>query len=214
MNISNNVLRHSLRNVFFISGTGCGGKTTLSKALAEKHGFVQFSKHQAEKKYRAIANEIEQPAMTKKFDGWEEYFNRTPIEYSNWLSALDKEELEMMIVDLIALSKERQVIVDLHIQPETALLFTEYNRIAFLLAEPELIIADYFRRGDHQKTFKRISGLADPEKTFANMNAMLTYATNRTIENVYSSGLFYIVRNKQSTVPDTLIQLEQHFGLI
>lgn len=39
-------------NVYFITGTPCGGKTTISRALAEKHGLMvynideQFPKHQ------------------------------------------------------------------------------------------------------------------------------------------------------------------------
>jgi hypothetical protein len=213
MNIPSNVLKYYLRNVYFLSGTGCGGKTTMSKAIAEKFDFVHFSKHQVSDIYKKIAHETEQPAMTKKFADWGEYFNRSPGEYSDWLLALNIEELEMMLMDLIILSKDRKVIVDLHVEPKTAMLFTEYNRIAFLLAEPELIVADYFNRGDHQKTYERIMNLPDPVKTFANLNSMLIYSANKTISSVYDSGLFYVVRNKDSTVRNTLMQLEGHFQL-
>jgi tRNA A37 threonylcarbamoyladenosine biosynthesis protein TsaE len=40
MNIANNILKHSLQNVYFLTGTMLAGKTTMSKALAEKHGFT------------------------------------------------------------------------------------------------------------------------------------------------------------------------------
>lgn len=39
MKIENNIIKHHLKNVYFIGGTACGGKTTISKVLAEKYGF-------------------------------------------------------------------------------------------------------------------------------------------------------------------------------
>ena len=43
MNIANNILKHSLKNVYFFVGTACGGKTTMAKALSQKHGFIHFN---------------------------------------------------------------------------------------------------------------------------------------------------------------------------
>lgn len=49
MNISENILKYNLKNVFFLTGTACAGKTTMRHALAEKHGFVFFnSNHRAD----------------------------------------------------------------------------------------------------------------------------------------------------------------------
>ena len=43
MNIAENILKHSLQNVYFLSGPAMAGKTTMSKALTEKHGFIHFN---------------------------------------------------------------------------------------------------------------------------------------------------------------------------
>ena len=43
MNIAENILKHSLQNVYFLAGTAMGGKTTMSKELAKKYGFVHFN---------------------------------------------------------------------------------------------------------------------------------------------------------------------------
>ncbi len=37
MHIADNIIRHHLRNMYFLAGTACGGKTTMSRALAENH---------------------------------------------------------------------------------------------------------------------------------------------------------------------------------
>ena len=42
MIFQDNVMKEYLKNVYFITGTPCGGKTTLSRALAEKYGFELF----------------------------------------------------------------------------------------------------------------------------------------------------------------------------
>ena len=42
MIFQDNIMKEYLKNVYFITGTPCGGKTTLSCALAEKYGFELF----------------------------------------------------------------------------------------------------------------------------------------------------------------------------
>ena len=38
MFIENNILKHYLKNVYFITGTAYAGKSTMVKMLAEKYG--------------------------------------------------------------------------------------------------------------------------------------------------------------------------------
>ena len=40
MNIENNVLKHYLRNVYFITGTAYAGKSTTAKLLADRYDMV------------------------------------------------------------------------------------------------------------------------------------------------------------------------------
>lgn len=42
MNIADNVLKHHLKHVYWVSGTNCGGKTTMTNYLARKHGVVVY----------------------------------------------------------------------------------------------------------------------------------------------------------------------------
>ena len=42
MKLQDNVLKAYLKNVLFISGTPCGGKTTISRKLAEKYGHLDI----------------------------------------------------------------------------------------------------------------------------------------------------------------------------
>ena len=136
MNISDNILKHYLRNVYFLAGTACGGKTTMAKAVAEKHGFVLVDEFRFSKEHGEIADEVHQPNMTIKFPDPESFFMRPAAEYSKQIAGALAEELEMSLMDLIILSQDK-----------------------------------------------------------------------------YTSGLFYIKRDENSTVENTLALLEKHFGL-
>ena len=64
MNIANNILKHSLQNVFFLVGTACGGKTTMASELSKKYGFIHFNDNRQEKNYKewqSIINKKYQP---------------------------------------------------------------------------------------------------------------------------------------------------------
>ncbi len=43
MNIAENILKNSLKNVYFLAGTDCGGKTTMANELSKKYGFIYFN---------------------------------------------------------------------------------------------------------------------------------------------------------------------------
>lgn len=45
MNIEDNILKSYLKNVIFISGLACGGKSTMAKALADKYGLFYIKKN-------------------------------------------------------------------------------------------------------------------------------------------------------------------------
>ena len=40
MHIENNILRHYLKDVYFITGTAYAGKSTAAKLLAERYGMI------------------------------------------------------------------------------------------------------------------------------------------------------------------------------
>ena len=45
MHIENNILKHYLRNCYFILGTAYAGKSTMCAMLAEKYDMVHYSEN-------------------------------------------------------------------------------------------------------------------------------------------------------------------------
>jgi len=76
MNIADNILKHHLKNVLFVSGTAYGGKTTMTKLIEGKYGFLRYRESTKFNEHLAYANKHYQPAMCYERGDWQRFFNR------------------------------------------------------------------------------------------------------------------------------------------
>jgi hypothetical protein len=83
----------------------------------------------------------------------------------------------------------------------------------FLATTPERVVRDYYNRPGHREIYDCIMGLRNPEATLENCNNMLAYGTQLFLDELYESGLFYIIRDDDSTIENTLSLVETHFNL-
>jgi len=221
MNIANNILKHSLKNVYFLVGTACGGKTTMAREISKKYGYIHYNDNWTEdifKVWQSIIDEKYQPNSTKRKEiDWEEYFSRSVGEFladKNDNHGND-EYLEFSIIELIKLSQNNKVIADIWLTDDMQLLteLADYDRIACLLAPGELIIRDYYQREDHKDFTNCIKSLKDPDKKFETQNELFRIGAKEVAANAEKYKLFTIMRTEESTVENTLKILEEHFGL-
>ena len=220
MNIAENILKHSLRNVYFLTGTALAGKTTASRALAEKHSLLCFNDNYHEnhfKVWQSIIDPKYQKSASKRqaVTDWEAYFGRSVEEF---LAAGDvngnDEYMEFVIIELIKLSQNSKVVADVSMPMELLVQISDYSRIACMLTAPELVTCrNYGSREDHKEFLACILSLKDPEKKIAVQDELFRIRTEQTYADAQKHGLFSIVRTQESTVEDTLRSLEQHFGL-
>ena len=61
MNISNNILKHYLKNVYFITGTAYAGKSTTVKMLSEKYDMIFCGENYHSAVSDVVANPENQP---------------------------------------------------------------------------------------------------------------------------------------------------------
>ena len=112
MIFQNNIIKEYLKNVYFITGTPCGGKTTITRALGKKYGIPvyviddQFTIHQLK------SDEEHQPCMNRQFKDADEFFGRSVEEYRDWLIGNSREQLDYVLLDLIKLSRDRIILCD------------------------------------------------------------------------------------------------------
>ncbi len=214
MIFQDNVIKDYLKNVYFITGTPCGGKTTISRELAKRHNLLVYDIDEQFENHRKISNPMFQPSMNKTFNDADEFFGRTIDEYRKWLVDNTREQLDFVLLDLIRLSQNQIVLCDCHLTIEEAEKFTEPSRIVFLIKEPSNIINDYCNRPDHQGFTNFINSASEPEKAKATCNETLKNLNESRYNAIKDSTYCWIERTSQSTVEETVRKVERHFGFV
>lgn len=213
MIIQDNVLKAYLKNVYFITGTPCGGKTTVSRALAERYGLAAYDIDERFDDHQKISSAACQPAMNRKFPNADAFFGRTVEEYEHWLIDNTREQLDYVLLDLIRLSQDQIVLCDCHLTVEEARQLTDPSRIVFLIRDPSNLIEDYCNRPDHEGFSRFINSASDVEKAKATCNETLKHLNEKRIAAIKNSEYVWLERTETSTVEQTVNAVARHFGL-
>jgi len=213
MIFQDNVIKEYLKNVYFITGTPCGGKTTISRELAKRHNLLVYDIDEQFEKHKQISHSEFQPSMNKAFKDADEFFSRTVEEYKQWLIDNTREQLDFVLLDLIRLSQDQIVLCDCDLTVEEADKLTEPSRIVFLIKEPSKLVDDYCNRPDHQGFNNFINSTSDIEKAKAVCNETLKSINVKRCEMIKNSKYFWLERDENSTVDETTKKVEQHFLL-
>ncbi len=213
MIFQDNVIKEYLKNVYFISGTPCGGKTTISRELAKRHNLSVYDIDEQFANHQKISNAAFQPSMNKVFRDADEFFGRSVEEYKIWLINNTREQLDFVLLDLIRLSQDKIVLCDCHLTVEEAEKYTEVSRMVFLIKEPSNLVEDYCNRPDHHGFSDFINSASDIERAKAICNTTLKNLNQKRYHDIKGSNYFWMERTPNSTVDETVRKVEQHFGL-
>lgn len=213
MIFQDNVIKEYLKNVYFVTGTACGGKTTIVKALGKKYNIPayvideQFTIHQLK------SDQEHQPNMNKQFKDADEFFGRSVQEYQNWLLNNSREQLDYIILDLIKLSQDRIILCDLHNSFSDLINLSDPSRMAFMIREPKDDIVDvYSNRPDHQGFCNFLHSATDYEKAKKTCSDTLNGLNKDYYHFVRNSEYFWIDRADNLTVDESVKLVEEHFG--
>lgn len=221
MKIENNILKHYLKNVYFITGTAYAGKSTTVKMLAERYDMVFCGENYHSKVSDAVATPDAQPdiCFLKTLTDWKEFVTRTPEEYERWIYSTSKEAAEFEVAELISISQDRKVIVDTNIPVGILKEISNYNHVAVMLSPLSMSVDRFFDRSDPEKQFllNVIESCEDSKTVMENYRQGLELINGQKHYDEYAdSGFFTVVR--QDTQKDTREEIceiiARHFGLI
>ncbi len=212
MIFQDNIIKQYLKNVYFITGTPCGGKTTVSRALGKKYGIPVYDIDERFEEHQRMSDPISQPAMNKNFKDADEFFGRSVEEYRAWLLQNTREQLDFVLLDLIRLSQNGKILCDCHLRLEQAAIFTDPSRVAFMIKKPENLVDEYCNRADHQGFSNFIHSATDYEKAKATCNETLLSLNEKFYEDVKASEYFWLERDNARSVDETVALVAKHFG--
>ena len=213
MIFQDNIIKQYLKNVYFIAGTPCGGKTTVSRALAKKYGILVYDIDERFDEHQAMSDPVSQPAMNRNFRDADEFFGRSVEEYKAWLLKNTREQLDFVLLDLMRLSQNQKVLCDCHLTLEQAATVTDPSHIAFMIKKPVNLVEEYCNRPDHQGFSNFIHSATDFEAAKKTCNETLMSLNEKYYEDVKASGYFFVDRGDGLSVEETVALTAKHFGL-
>lgn len=213
MIFQDNIIKQYLKNVYFIAGTPCGGKTTVSRALAKKYGIMVYDIDERFDEHQAMSDPVSQPAMNRNFRDADEFFGRSVEEYKAWLLKNTREQLDFVLLDLMRLSQNQKILCDCHLTLEQAATVTDPSRIAFMIKKPVNLVEEYCNRPDHQGFSNFIHSATDFEAAKKTCNETLMSLNEKYYEDVKASGYFFVDRGDGLSVEETVALTAKHFGL-
>lgn len=213
MEIQNNIIKYHLKNVLFICGTACGGKTTMSKLLSEKHGLYRYDMDQMYNQHRAIADEKHQPDTCYHMKNFHEQWMRPVEEQARWNMNSIKEQSEMVLLDLMELSQNQKVIADVLYSPAYTQDIIDYCQIIFLTVDKKEIRNCYFNRPEKRDFYEFVKSKSLADVYFENIFQGLELTNELEQRMMKQSGFFVYERRKEDTRAELLKIIEKHFRL-
>lgn len=215
--IESNIINSLFRNVYFFNGTAYAGKSTCVKLLAEKYdGICCGENYHDELMYTVDPEHQPNLCYFQTMSGWQEFISRTPDEYAAWIEGVSRECAELEIVKLLQLcTTGKKIFVDTNIDVEILKEISDYRHVAIMLSPQSMSVERFFDRPDAEKQFiyQRILEAPDPQWAMANYRRCLEKINSSEIYEKFAfSGFFTHLRTEESTIGDTLRQLEAHFG--
>ena len=219
--LSGNLIRHYLQNVYFINGHSCAGKSTMVKLLAQRYGMICCGENYHDVFPREKLSRWAQPGLCyfDTMSGWEEWLNMTPEEHWNWTEQVSRECVEIEILELVKLSAEgKKIIVDTNIPADILREISDYRHVAVMLCDPpDACATRFFDREDPEKQFmlEQIKRCRDPEATLKNFSAWTLYHPPEETDWQHT-GFFTYTRTdfEGDTREETLRILAEHFGFL
>ena len=220
MKIENNILKHYLRNVYFITGTAYAGKSTMVKMLAERYDMVFCGENYFTEVTDTVADPAIQPDLCyiKSLTDFKDFVTRTPEEYERWIYATGREAAGFEIAELISLSRNQKVIVDTNIPLDILKEISDYDHVAVMLSPQSMSVERFFDRSDPEKQFilSVIDSCENSEEVMENYRKGLALINSKEhYEEFLNSGFFTLVRedNAKDTREEVCDRLAKHFGL-
>jgi 2-phosphoglycerate kinase len=202
-----------LRDVLWIGGGTGAGKTTIAKAIAERHGLQRYDYdwHDARghsERTRAERHPFRAAFLALSMD--ERWVLQTPEAMAASTIGQFTERFEMVLEDLAAMDAPGVVAEGFGLLPElVAPHLTSRRQAIFFLPTPATRTRNYASRG-----WTGIDGTSDPGRASNNKldrDALLTEHVRRTAG---SHDLATVELDGSQTLVTVIAAAERHFGLV
>ena len=201
------------RNVFFILGCPCAGKTTVAKILTQRYNMFLLSGDERRFDYYKHADKAKHKYMTMDASS---FWDWSLDEMVDWERGVISEQTPMIIEELNRLSKERDIVLFEGMMDIKYLLsVADRDHIVYLTVDREICEKDFFGRGDHNGMLTAImntEGISDEEKN-RRIEIRRASAIAAFYEDAQSYGLQSFSRKDISSPIEMTNKIAHYFNL-
>ena len=201
------------RNVFFILGCPCAGKTTVAKILTQRYNMFLLSGDERRFDYYKHADKAKHKYMTMDASS---FWDWSLDEMVDWERGVISEQTPMIIEELNRLSKERDIVLFEGMMDIKYLLsVADRNHIVYLTVDREICEKDFFGRGDHNGMLTAImntEGISNEEKN-RRIEIRRASAIAAFYEDAQSYGLQSFSRKNISSPIEMTNKIAHYFNM-
>ena len=202
-------------NFYWIGGAACGGKTSITTALAEKHGWILYKCDEHAKRRKQFSTRERTPMLFELPERpLDDVLLNIPMsqqveEYKQFLM----EDFPLIIEDLQQFPKDATVIVEgNHLLPH---LLPEYiddpKRAIWITPTKEFYNAHFYKR---KWILERVKTASDPELALHNWALRSELFVQWIDETVRANHLTLFKTAGDAQLEDRIAAIEKHWGLL
>lgn len=207
-------LRQRLAHVYWIGGGSGGGKSTVARLLAERHGLLHYATDDVMAEHARRSTPADCPHLHAfiAMDMDERWLHRSPqtmLETFHWFRG---EAFAMIVDDLLALPPGQGVVAEgFRLLPHLVRpLLGRPGQAVWLLPTPDFRQTAFTARGSLWKIAAQTS---DPQRALANLLARDAKFTARVEGEARDLGLRTLVVDGAAAVDDLTAAVATTFGL-
>ncbi len=200
--------------IYWLGGSTCAGKTTISNILSEKYGFNVYHCDEYLAKHIQKSNPQEHPNLNRVTKiSWNDILNMKVEEYLKWTIGLFKEEFKMILEDLNNFSDGKPILVEgVGLLPELI-----NNEISDIDHAVWIVADELFYKGhqmERKELFERIRECSNPEQALENYINYDLAMGRYIINDAKRLGLSVVEIGNDSEIIKNVETISSYFKLV
>jgi len=208
-------LREQLRNVYWIGGSSCAGKSTVARRIADQYGLHLYATDDVMAEHSRRSKPEDCPLLHQFIamnmdDRWVNRSAAAMLDTFHWFQG---EGFDMIIEDLLRIPTSVRVIVEgFRLLPQLVKpVLSAPDHAVWLLPSPEFRLAAIERRGGSASGF--LAKTSNPEKVLHNLLERDRMFTERLRQEIKDLGLPAIRVHSATAEEDSATMVAKIFGL-
>lgn len=213
--IDTTTVRERLRDVYWIGGGSCAGKSTIARRIADQHGLLLYATDDVMREHSRRSKPEDCPLLHQflAMNMDERWVNRSPAAMLDTFHWFRGEGFEMIIEDLLRTPADVRVIVEgFRLLPHLIKpVLSASNHAVWLLPSPEFRRAVLERRDALRSGFP--AKTSDPKRALQNLLERDRMFTDRLAKDVRDLELHAIWVDTAAAEEDSVHRVAKMFGL-